>query len=554
MILHFVSTLNFGNWDFRTPDEGGIGGSETCHIEMAWRLARRGHEVRSYTAVPEESDGLEWRGTTWHSLEKADYTQPGLWVLFRSSEELDKFDPKREDQTIWLMLQDENVWGDRTPERAEKVDRVICLCNRHALHVAQGWPEVKDKIVRSSNGIKLDLIRKLEAEGMPERNPKRCVFSSSPDRGLLAAIDIVQRARERDPEIELHAFYGTGNIQKMIERPEYAGYKRFLKQLEEAVKLPGVHYHENVSQPELYRWIASSGVWLYPTHFNETSCITCMETQALGAIPITNPYWALEENVRNGIFIVGDPREDKLIQARYVETLLAVTKNPKAQEDMRPKTMWDARMRFNWERIVDQWDMWILEHEGVELPEFLRVNQYVFVHRHMKGDTINLGCGPDVGKLKDRGAVNVDVSKIDKDDGEVAVMNPVDVLADIRAPLPEELHGRFNTAIVAEVFEHYHDTNDITRTLLAAKQSLRNGGRIVITWPEDAREPQDQCVPEHENDVHNEWYAAGVSRFHRLLEKPEVLERLADAGLRVVHEQELDYTFAEGWGIVACQD
>lgn len=35
----FYSSVNFEKWDFRNSIRKGIGGSETSHVEMAWRLA-----------------------------------------------------------------------------------------------------------------------------------------------------------------------------------------------------------------------------------------------------------------------------------------------------------------------------------------------------------------------------------------------------------------------------------------------------------------------------------------------------------------------------------
>ena len=80
--IHVYSPVNFELWDFRNSVDRGIGGSETCHVEMAWRLARRGHTVVSYGPIPEDCP-REWRGVTWKSLDDADFTQPGVWLLFR---------------------------------------------------------------------------------------------------------------------------------------------------------------------------------------------------------------------------------------------------------------------------------------------------------------------------------------------------------------------------------------------------------------------------------------------------------------------------------------
>ena len=45
MDFYLYSPVCFEKWDWRSSVKTGIGGSETSHVEMAWRLAARGHKV-----------------------------------------------------------------------------------------------------------------------------------------------------------------------------------------------------------------------------------------------------------------------------------------------------------------------------------------------------------------------------------------------------------------------------------------------------------------------------------------------------------------------------
>src|SRR6266498_2675261 len=103
----FYSPVSFEKWDWRNSVEKGIGGSETSHVEMAWRLAARGHEVITYAPIPDDCPGV-WKNTKWFPIEKADFKEKGVWILYRCPEVVDKFlsKKKRVGQQLWLMMQD----------------------------------------------------------------------------------------------------------------------------------------------------------------------------------------------------------------------------------------------------------------------------------------------------------------------------------------------------------------------------------------------------------------------------------------------------------------
>lgn len=362
MKFFLYSPVSFEPWDWRSSVETGIGGSETSHVEMAWRLARRGHEVVTYAPIPADCPG-EWRGTKWFPLDKADFTQDGLWVFYRCPEMMDEF-PKTPGQSAWLICQDFD-YDSWTPERVAKIDRIVPLCKSHEQHIAnrhRDIPGFAEKMWITSNGVKVDLIEEIEKEiedredpfHPTNRNPLRIMHASSPDRGLLPLLKSFKKAREYVPDLELHAFYGFNNIDKLIERGEKS-MARMKAEILKWADQKNVYLHGRISQPDLYREWFKSGIYCYETNFWETSHISGQEAQCMGAIPVFSPVWGQAENISHGIAVAGDAN-DPLTQARFAAELVRLALDPHLQASIRFPMMRESRKRFDWENWVTQWE------------------------------------------------------------------------------------------------------------------------------------------------------------------------------------------------------
>lgn len=81
----------------------------------------------------------------------------------------------------------------------------------------------------------------------------------------------------------------------------------------------------------------------------------------MGAVPICLPIWAVGEYVKHGIFLQGDPYNDPLTRARFVSAIYELCANPAKQDQIRAEMMPYARERFDWERMIDQYEAWMTE-------------------------------------------------------------------------------------------------------------------------------------------------------------------------------------------------
>lgn len=516
-------------WDYRNPHEFGIGCSETSHVELAWRLARRGHEVVSYSPIRSDTAG-EWRGVSWRNVDDVDWEQDGTWLLYRHPPSLDRLE-RRAGRQVWFVAQDVD-YRSMTEERAGRIDRYVCLCDAHARHTLRVHPYLEGKVYLSSNGIRSEEIRRLPRD-VP-RNPRRLMWASSPDRGLIHLLRTFRKAREFVRDLELHVFYGWDNIDKGIA----AGDKAWAKIKAETVaemNQPGVTWHGRVGQRDLWLEWLKTGIFAYQTNMWETSCATVMEAQALGAVPITNPIWGLARNTRHGVLVDGDAYGDRLAQARYLAEIVKLALDPELQKRIRADMVPDAMFFFNWERQVDVLECWSMGEVG-----YFPV-QFCFQRRHAVGRILNVGSCGDPFNFARLGAVNLDVRVEDPNTG---ANNKADIVADIRTFRPEP---EFDCAIVGDVLEHLTHEDGV-RALANCRAAVRNGGHVILTVPRDDR--PEEFHRANMDRIRVKEYAPGSSCGHRLVTTEEVLRMVEEAGMRPRVIQEIDYGFCEGVGVV----
>lgn len=529
--------VHFEKWDYDTPLTRGIGGSETSQIELAWRFARRGWEVTSYAPVP-WTGPREWRGTTWRPVEEADFTQEGLWLIYRVPEVLDNFSDPHPGQRLAVIAQDESFRGRWNAERVSKVDNVFALCESHRTSLAQDFDGLPDKVLITSNGIRPEQFREL-AENMPEREPYRLMWASSPDRGLLNLARIFRRLRHWAPKAELHCFYGTDNIDKLIDMsPQFAAYKQIKADILAEINQPGIIWHGRVPQGQLIEEWAKSSVFCYPTNFRETSCISIMEAQAAGCIPVVSPVWALAENLVAGSAVCGDPIAP-MTQCRFVGEIYRWMSQPDLAEQVRKPLMTDARFRFNWERQVDGLEAWIL---GIDTTGRLAHSQFNFQLKHAQGEILNVGCADDPADFKRLGATNLDLRT---EDPIFHRKTKADIIADCR-DLPLNGH-KFDSVVYGDILEHF-PVDEVPDILKKGKQCLKPGGRLILTIPDDHRPTSEQ----HSDSDGSHEYVNGVAACHtHRIPESVIRDWCVQADLAIEDMQVIDYAAFVGTGVVA---
>lgn len=337
-------------WSPYSISKGGIGGSETAACYMAWELKRLGHRVRVYSDIERN---VTCEGVDFIQYEEA-RTNPALLDcdVFVSSRQPYMLELPFRSKLRLLWVHDIHVGGrsDQLDAQLARADRILCLSKWHKEFFLKMYPSLSpEKIFVTRNGI--DTTRYLEE---PHKEGNRLIYSSSANRGLTTALDILPRIRAEVPDAELHVYYGFETWRAFAEKharnelPEIDAIEKRVKET------PGVVYHGRVGQHELAKAQLASKVWMYPTDFTETSCITAMESQAAGCVPVTTALAALEETVHHGIVIKGKNSQPDY-QDLYVSEVVKLLKDDEHREKFARAARKEALRRHPWSRVASEW-------------------------------------------------------------------------------------------------------------------------------------------------------------------------------------------------------
>lgn len=333
----------YETWSPDTARLRGIGGSEEAVIYLSRELLRLGWSVTVYNNCdrPGIYDGIEYRNFWEH-----DPAVPAdIFIAWRNSEYLMLANAG---SRAFMWLHDRQKPEYWKPERISKAERIFVLSNYHR----KDLPEIPDeKFFVTANGI-----NPFQFAGVSQisRDPLKCFYASSPDRGLDILLALWPEIRAAVPEATLHVFYGFSHTYDMLHR-DHANMQEFKERILNSLKQPGVHYHGKVSHAELHDHMMSSGLWLYPTYFTEISCITAMKAQVAGAIPITMTLAALDETVQHG-YKISFGIQDERSQKAFVNVTIDLLQNPAKQDRIRTLMMPWALDHFSWEKVARAWD------------------------------------------------------------------------------------------------------------------------------------------------------------------------------------------------------
>ena len=135
-------------------------------------------------------------------------------------------------------------------------------------------------------------------------------YGSSYDRGLQYLLFMWPDIKKTFPDAELHVCYGWNTFLQMASgNPERMEWMRSMVAL---LQQPGITEQGRVGKEELAKIRKDCGIWSYPTDFQEINCITALDTQSDGLVPVTMSLAALQETVGSGIRVDGDIKEEKI--------------------------------------------------------------------------------------------------------------------------------------------------------------------------------------------------------------------------------------------------
>ena len=181
---------------------------------------------------------------------------------------------------------------------------------------------------------------------------KRCIYTSSYDRGLEHLLELWPDVKRAVPKATLHVFYGWQLFEKFYK--DNPSSMKWMNKIKKMMEYDGVTDHGRIPQHELVEEYKKAGIWAYPTHFGEINCISGLKAQAYGCEPVVIKYAALEQTVKFGKRIEGDIYDDET-KEKYKQALIDSLNEP-MEEKERKRMAREIRLEYSWDMIAKSWD------------------------------------------------------------------------------------------------------------------------------------------------------------------------------------------------------
>lgn len=177
-------------------------------------------------------------------------------------------------------------------------------------------------------------------------------YQSSYDRGLDILLFLWPDIKKKYSDAELHITYGW-DLFDVVARsnPERREWQENVKKM---MQQPGIFHHGRLGKDKITKLRKECGIWAYPTNFTEINCISALETQHDGLVPVTMAYAALPETVGSGVMVAGSIF-DVEVREKYLKELLDMMGDEKRWKEESKKAIKFSE-NYNWERVARSWN------------------------------------------------------------------------------------------------------------------------------------------------------------------------------------------------------
>lgn len=254
-------------------------------------------------------------------------------------------------------------WNDR-------INGCICLTEWHRQLFKPMYPTLANKIFLINNGIKEDLFMEVPKV---KKTPNLFVYTSRSERGLSKLLDMWKSIKERIPDATLKiSAYGD-----FPANPEEHRMNALIK------ADPSITHLGKLGASALYNLMASAEYWLYPTCWDETSCITALEMLRSGVICIYYPRAGLTNTMED----YGIPTKD----GEELNAILSLTEEKKQQMRERgiqyaKSCSWASRYRI-WSEMLFEPQIHVVnlerradrKHKMIQKLADVQISNYKFI-------------------------------------------------------------------------------------------------------------------------------------------------------------------------------
>jgi glycosyltransferase involved in cell wall biosynthesis/2-polyprenyl-3-methyl-5-hydroxy-6-metoxy-1,4-benzoquinol methylase len=345
-IALYVSGMPFNGGTI--PSGKSLGGSESAGYYMAKELRKLGHEVIVFTESKEIGtwDGVIYEYVGEHTEraplgDRFHFAMQIPWdVLVLQRHPMGFVPPYNSKLNIWWLhdLAIKRQLPMIQPSLVN-IDKILTVSEWHRNQVVKTYGLNPDIVKATWNGVDYEAYRSDSS-----RIPNQLIFCSRPERGLENLVK-PNGIMERLPDYKLLVCGYDNTTDQMREYYEYLWSR--------CKALPNVEFLGHLGKKDMVDRIAESALYIYPTDFEDTSCMIAMEANAVGTPFLAFQTGALPETMTDGgAKLLKDYKPDALI--KEVKKLLPEGKGySKEWKELNRKAL---GKRQTWASAASQWE------------------------------------------------------------------------------------------------------------------------------------------------------------------------------------------------------
>ena len=330
-----------------------LGGSETSAYYMAKELVKLGHKVTIFTNSKERGkfDGVnyEWCGEITqktplgHIYNIVSQVPHDVCICQRHPLSFAN-NPNSKLNIWWLhdlaLLRNIHYVNQHLPF----IDMIFSVSKFHKDQISKVYDIAEEFIYPTTNGIDYSLIPRWENNII--REEKSLLFAARPERGL---IDLVKPGGIME-YLQDYKLYVCGYDNTTANMANL--YHQLWQRCE---AMPNVTNLGPLGKRELYRKMCECEAYVYPTFFEDTSCILAMEAQACGLPWLSFKTGALPETLDNGgyhFFSNKCKTKEHTINCQEVAQNIKQIFNNGSIKNLREKA---KNINYNYANIAEDW-------------------------------------------------------------------------------------------------------------------------------------------------------------------------------------------------------
>jgi polysaccharide pyruvyl transferase CsaB len=322
-------------YDGTSRDQAGVGGGITARLSLVEALAALGHDV---TAVVNCGDAVTEAGVRYLPLDAVDRIDADVLIAISTGGDL-SFAPLRR-VTVTASLRLLWVQGAPKPDAIDVVapDRIVAASNFLRDVCTQRWAMPADRMAVIYNGLHQSSFRIVEA-APPARDPFAVAYIGPREKGLDAAISVVQRLRATDDRFHLDVFGGD---------------RLWGRESDGVPEAAGVRFMGLLGQRDLARTLHAYEYCLALQTMTEGFGIAVQEARRAGAIVVASPAGALKEMVRSGFdgFLISGSHHAAATQVAAARLMLSLAVDPPRRARIRHRA---RQVPWDWHTAAHAW-------------------------------------------------------------------------------------------------------------------------------------------------------------------------------------------------------